>query len=33
MATTVIFAALVVVGNLLADLSYALLDPRLREET
>jgi peptide/nickel transport system permease protein len=31
MATTVIFAGLVVIGNLLADLCYALLDPRLRE--
>ena len=31
MATTAIFAVLVVVGNLLADLLYAAADPRLRE--
>lgn len=30
MATTAIFAVLVVVGNLLADLLYAVADPRLR---
>jgi peptide/nickel transport system permease protein len=30
MATTAIFAVLVVVGNLLADLLYAWVDPRLR---
>lgn len=30
MATTAIFAILVVVGNLLADLLYAVADPRLR---
>ncbi len=30
MATTAIFALLVVVGNLLADLLYAVADPRLR---
>lgn len=30
MATTAIFAALVVLGNLLADLLYAAADPRLR---
>ncbi|MFQ6044774.1 MAG: ABC transporter permease [Gemmatimonadales bacterium] len=32
MATTAIFALLVVVGNLLADLLYAVADPRLRRE-
>ena len=31
MATTAIFAVLVVVGNLLADLLYAVADPRIRE--
>ncbi len=30
MATTAIFAILVVLGNLLADLLYAVADPRLR---
>jgi peptide/nickel transport system permease protein len=30
MATTAIFAVLVIVGNLLADLLYAVADPRLR---
>lgn len=33
MATTAIFAMLVVLGNLLADLLYAVADPRLRGET
>ena len=33
MATTVIFAVLVVAGNLLADFLYGLVDPRLREST
>ena len=32
MATTAIFATLVVVGNLLADLLYAVADPRLRKQ-
>jgi peptide/nickel transport system permease protein len=32
MATTAIFAALVVTGNLLADVLYAIADPRLRRE-
>lgn len=32
MATTAIFAVLVVLGNLLADLLYAVADPRLRYE-
>jgi peptide/nickel transport system permease protein len=32
MATTAIFATLVVTGNLLADLLYAVADPRLRRE-
>jgi peptide/nickel transport system permease protein len=32
MATTAIFAALVVTGNLLADMLYAIADPRLRRE-
>ncbi|MBI4420633.1 MAG: ABC transporter permease, partial [Gemmatimonadetes bacterium] len=31
MATTAVFGALVVIGNLLADLLYAVADPRLRE--
>ncbi|MCH8937323.1 MAG: ABC transporter permease, partial [Gemmatimonadetes bacterium] len=31
MATTAIFAVLVVVGNLLADSLYAVADPRIRE--
>ncbi len=31
MATTAIFAVLVVAGNLLADLLYAVVDPRMRE--
>jgi peptide/nickel transport system permease protein len=30
LAATAVFAALVVVGNLLADLLYAVVDPRLR---
>lgn len=33
MATTAIFAMLVVLGNLLADLLYAVVDPRLRRDT
>jgi peptide/nickel transport system permease protein len=33
MATTAIFAVLVIVGNLLADLLYAVADPRLRGTT
>ncbi len=33
MATTAIFASLVVLGNLLADLLYAAVDPRLRRGT
>ncbi len=32
MATTAIFATLVVAGNLLADLLYAVADPRLRKQ-
>jgi ABC-type dipeptide/oligopeptide/nickel transport system permease component len=31
MATTAIFAVLVVLGNMLADLLYAIADPRLRK--
>ncbi len=31
MATTTIFAVLVEVGNLLADMLYAVADPRIRE--
>jgi ABC-type dipeptide/oligopeptide/nickel transport system permease component len=30
LAATAVFAALVVLGNLLADLLYGLVDPRLR---
>jgi peptide/nickel transport system permease protein len=30
LATTTIFASLVVIGNLLADALYAVVDPRLR---
>ncbi len=33
MATTAIFAALVVIGNILADLLYAVVDPRVRGRT
>ena len=32
LATTAIFASLVVIGNLLADLLYGVADPRIREE-
>jgi peptide/nickel transport system permease protein len=32
MATTAIFAVLVVVGNLLADVLYTVADPRVRED-
>jgi peptide/nickel transport system permease protein len=32
MATTAIFAVLVVVGNLLADILYTVADPRIRED-
>jgi peptide/nickel transport system permease protein len=32
MAATLLFAGLVVVGNLLADILYGLLDPRVRYE-
>ncbi len=32
MATTAIFAVLVIGGNLLADLLYAVVDPRMRED-
>lgn len=32
MALTIIFASLVIVGNLLADIAYAYADPRLRYE-
>jgi peptide/nickel transport system permease protein len=32
MATSFIFAALVVVGNLIADILYAMVDPRIRYE-
>ena len=31
MATTAIFAVLVVAGNMLADVLYTVADPRLRE--
>jgi ABC-type dipeptide/oligopeptide/nickel transport system permease component len=30
MGTTLIYAALLIVGNLLADLLYPVVDPRLR---
>jgi len=30
MATTVLFAVMTVLGNLLADLGYAWVDPRIR---
>jgi ABC-type dipeptide/oligopeptide/nickel transport system permease component len=30
MATTLIFALLIIFMNLLVDISYALLDPRIR---
>jgi ABC-type dipeptide/oligopeptide/nickel transport system permease component len=30
MGITVIFAALTILGNLIADVGYALLDPRIR---
>ena len=33
LATTTIFASLVVAGNLLADLLYAAVDPRLRQQS
>jgi peptide/nickel transport system permease protein len=32
MATTAIFAALVVIGNLLADMLYSVADPRVGSE-
>jgi peptide/nickel transport system permease protein len=32
MAATLLFAGLVVLGNLLADILYGLLDPRVRYE-
>ncbi len=32
MATSFLFAALVVVGNLIADVLYAVVDPRIRYE-
>jgi peptide/nickel transport system permease protein len=32
MATSFLFAAVVIVGNLLADLLYGLVDPRIRYE-
>jgi ABC-type dipeptide/oligopeptide/nickel transport system permease component len=32
MATTFVFAAMVVVANLIADLLYAVVDPRIRYE-
>jgi peptide/nickel transport system permease protein len=32
MATTFIFAALVIVANLIADVLYAIVDPRIRYE-
>lgn len=32
MATTFVFAAMVVIGNLIADVLYALVDPRIRYE-
>jgi peptide/nickel transport system permease protein len=32
LASTAVFGALVVIGNLLADLLYAVADPRMRRD-
>ena len=32
MATSFVFAVMVVIGNLLADVLYAVVDPRIRYE-
>jgi oligopeptide transport system permease protein len=32
MGTTLVYAALIVLANLLVDLSYGFLDPRIRQQ-